>query len=87
MPASVRRFTQRASGVPFLVKELLGGAALTGALVSGPDGWSVPDDSLAADEGDRIRASYGSKYDRLATIKATYDPQDVFHRNVNTKPA
>jgi FAD/FMN-containing dehydrogenase len=36
---------------------------------------------------DRIRATYRGNYNRLATIKAKYDPDNFFCVNQNIRPA
>lgn len=36
---------------------------------------------------DRVRNSYGAKYERLQQIKGTFDPDNVFHLNPNIEPA
>jgi FAD/FMN-containing dehydrogenase len=42
---------------------------------------------LGADEGDGAAAAYGPNYSRLRSIKAKYDPENIFHSNVNIRPA
>jgi FAD/FMN-containing dehydrogenase len=44
--------------------------------------------NMMMDEGqERVRASYRDNYDRLARIKATYDPDNLFHVNQNIRPS
>jgi FAD/FMN-containing dehydrogenase len=43
--------------------------------------------NFLGDEGDAaIRAAYRGNYERLARIKAQYDPTNLFHRNQNIRP-
>ena len=44
--------------------------------------------NMMMDEGtERVRASYRDNYDRLAQIKARYDPENTFRINQNIEPA
>jgi hypothetical protein len=44
--------------------------------------------NMMMDEGqERVRASYRGNYDRLARIKAEYDPDNTFRVNQNIEPA
>jgi len=44
--------------------------------------------NMMMDEGqERVRASYRDNYDRLARVKAQYDPGNLFHVNQNIEPA
>ena len=59
---------------------------LAAAIYQGDDGAYV---NFVGDEGpERVRAAYpGATWDRLAVIKARYDPTNLFHRNQNIPPA
>jgi FAD/FMN-containing dehydrogenase len=35
----------------------------------------------------RVQATYGDNYPRLASVKAKYDPKNLFHINQNIQPA
>lgn len=41
----------------------------------------------AGESQDRVSATYRDHYDRLAALKRTYDPYNLFHANQNIEPA
>ncbi|MGD9735823.1 MAG: FAD-binding oxidoreductase [Solirubrobacterales bacterium] len=44
--------------------------------------------NMMMDEGqERVKASYGANYDRLAEVKGKYDPTNLFRVNQNIQPA
>ena len=42
---------------------------------------------MADDDQARVQDNYGGNYQRLAEIKRTYDPDNLFHLNQNIPPA
>jgi len=42
---------------------------------------------LTQEEDARVKAAYGSNYDRLAALKKKYDPDNTFRVNQNIGPA
>jgi FAD/FMN-containing dehydrogenase len=42
---------------------------------------------LGEEKDDLVRAGYGENYDRLAELKAKYDPENLFRMNLNVAPA
>ena len=51
---------------------------------SGSEGGYV--NFMSADDAERAPENYGANYERLAAVKATYDPDNVFHVNQNIVP-
>jgi FAD/FMN-containing dehydrogenase len=51
---------------------------------SGSEGGYV--NFMSDDDDHRAEANYGVNYERLASVKATYDPDNVFHVNQNIAP-
>jgi FAD/FMN-containing dehydrogenase len=42
---------------------------------------------LGEEKDDLVRAGYGANYERLARLKAKYDPENLFRMNLNIAPA
>ena len=97
VPGDATAFAHRSSRIMAIVVSFYEGAEdrerrnawvqdLAAALHQGYDGAYV---NFLSDEGpDRVRAAYpGPTWERLAQVKATYDPTNLFRRNQNVPPA
>jgi FAD/FMN-containing dehydrogenase len=97
VPADATAYAHRASKIMVNVAAFYEGdadkpireawvAEFSSALNQGDAGAYV---NFVADEGEaRVRAAYpGATWDRLARIKAKYDPDNLFRRNHNIPPA
>jgi FAD/FMN-containing dehydrogenase len=96
VPADATAFAHRSSRIMVFLAAFFGAvvgeqreawvAGFARALVQGDAGAYV---NFLVDEGpDRVRAAYpGATWDRLAEVKATYDPTNLFRLNQNVPPA
>jgi FAD/FMN-containing dehydrogenase len=97
VPADATAFAHRTSRILAVVGSFYEGAEerarreawlaeLVAAIRQGDQGAYV---NFLGDEGeDRVHAAYpGATWDRLATVKAAYDPTNLFRRNQNVPPA
>ena len=50
-------------------------------------GGGVYVNDLSHDDADRVRTAYGANYERLAALKKSYDPDNLFRLNPNITPA
>ena len=44
-------------------------------------------DFMAGDDADRVKENYGGNYERLARVKADWDPENLFRMNQKILPA
>ncbi len=51
-----------------------------------PGGLYLNFPGFGEEKEDLVRSAYGANYDRLAELKAQYDPTNLFHMNQNIKP-
>lgn len=97
VPADATAFAHRSSRLMGNVAAFVDGPADRAARTAWVDGTAALLDqgdpgayvNFLGDEGpERVRAAYpGATWERLAAVKATYDPGNLFRRNQNVPPA